>query len=316
MGAHQRSAAGRRHLIHLIGRVKSRDVPGDVPAQPGDEARDVAQFLRRIVQARDNQRGQLQPDTPAVHVLDGIQHRLQPGFTLLFVKLVAEGLQVDIDGVQVFAEHIEGCRRCIAIAHHHAADAMRRGQYSRIVEVFKENSRFIVGVGDRGDTPLHAEPHDLLWHQLIAIAGDLILSQGTVVLFPQALAQRAAHLRDVPVLAKATPKVAADGADGKDVGARQEVIERFFLDGVNMGCRRPPISQEVQLASLVLPDAADASLSFLDDTSLLAGFAADGTVAYRLVQARFLQRHFVQSCFEHGEVWFSKNVTPSEMPIL
>src|SRR5258708_39850499 len=71
----------------------------------------------------------------------------------------------------------------------------------------------------------------------------------------------AARFRDVPVLAEKTSHVAPRGAHAEHAGSRKEMIQRFFLDRIDLQRRRRAVTQVVELAVLIDPNEAKASLT-------------------------------------------------------
>src|SRR5258708_14733752 len=70
-----------------------------------------------------------------------------------------------------------------------------------------------------------------------------------------------AGCRDVPVLGEKTSHVAPRGADAEHAGSRKEMIQRFFLDRIDLQRRRRAVTQVVELAVLIDPNEAKASLT-------------------------------------------------------
>src|SRR5450756_2104582 len=62
----QRFYGGDDMIVELIIRVKLADMPGDIVIYPGQEFGNLPQFFIRIILARNNQGGHLQPDAKLV----------------------------------------------------------------------------------------------------------------------------------------------------------------------------------------------------------------------------------------------------------
>ena len=66
---------------------------------------------------------------------------------------------------------------------------------------------------------------------------------------------------DTPVLAKATTQVAAGGAETEDFTARQEMVQRLFLDRIDGEAGRCAITKGIKFAADVLPNVTEAGLT-------------------------------------------------------
>src|SRR5260370_13876709 len=71
----------------------------------------------------------------------------------------------------------------------------------------------------------------------------------------------AARFRDVPVLAEKTSHVAPRGAHAEHAGSRKKMIQRFFLNGIDLQSRRRAVTQVVKFSVLIDPNEAEASLT-------------------------------------------------------
>src|SRR6202171_169335 len=80
-------------VLHLVVLVKAGDVPRDAGRDAAQEPGDVAQFLVAVVEARDDQGDDLQPEAHRVHHLDAIENVLQLAAQRAVV-LVSEGLEI------------------------------------------------------------------------------------------------------------------------------------------------------------------------------------------------------------------------------
>src|SRR4029077_7773703 len=87
-----------------------------------------------------------------------------------------------------------------------------------------------------------------------------------------------AGLGDVPVLAELASQVAPRGAKRQDGRARQEMIERFFLDRINAKSGRTPVGGENDL--VVLPGAhkAQPALAFVQLAIARTNIALDAPI--------------------------------------
>src|SRR6202035_1657098 len=94
-GPQQGLRRGVVRVLHLVVLVEGGDVPRDAGRDAAQEPGDVAQFLVAVVEARDDQGNDLQPEAHGVHHLDTVEDVLQLAAQRAVV-LVAEGLEIDL----------------------------------------------------------------------------------------------------------------------------------------------------------------------------------------------------------------------------
>src|SRR5258708_28687540 len=99
----------------------------------------------------------------------------------------------------------------------------------------------------------------------------------------------AARFRDVPVLAEKTSDVAPRGAHAEHAGSRKEMIQRFFLDRIDLQRRRRAVTQVVELAVLIDPNEAKASLTRTNMAMAGTEEAMDAAVSLPLPPAGLVQ---------------------------
>ena len=95
-------------IIHLVVGMKSGDVPGNVRRDASKKFREAPKFVVGIVEARNEQRHDLEPQSHAVNTSDGIEDRSDTPTQFVIVAIV-EALEIDFiqiePGTQVF-EHL------------------------------------------------------------------------------------------------------------------------------------------------------------------------------------------------------------------
>jgi hypothetical protein len=77
------------------------------------------------------------------------------------------------------------------------------------------------------------------------------------------------------VLTVEAAKVASRGGDGKSLAPRQEMKERFFLNGIHMSRDESFVDQGVKGPPLVFAYATDSPLPVGDETVMIAQKTAD-----------------------------------------
>src|SRR5207245_4150805 len=98
-----------------------------------------------------------------------------------------------------------------------------------------------------------------------------------------------ARFRNVPVLAEKAAHIAARGAHAEDARAGQKVIERLFLDGINLQRGGRAMSQVIEFSALIDADEAESRLSRMNVAMPRAKVAVDAAGRFRLPPACFLE---------------------------
>lgn len=259
---------GGADAVSLEIRVEPADVPGNLRTQfAGDKLRDILQFLLAVVEARDHQGRNLQPDIRlAGYMLQRLQHRPQPGLADIPVKLIGKGLQIDIDRIEKIPGVIDGLRGHIAVTDKEIGQPLFPGQPAALPAQFHENRRLGVSIGEAGAA-------------LLAGGSDQFLGGGAaadqVVMQPGILA-------DLPVLAEIALEIAADRGNGKTAAARLKVKQRLFLNRIDMRGADRLIIQRIQPPPHISPHAAHAYMALLNMAAEMAQFAYHLLVIGRL----------------------------------
>jgi hypothetical protein len=76
-------------------------------------------------------------------------------------------------------------------------------------------------------------------------------------------------------LTKTAAQVASSCSKGQNTGARQEMIERFFLDGINAKACALAISRENHLSIEVLTNETEAAIALFQNASTRTKIAMD-----------------------------------------
>jgi len=95
-------------------------------------------------------------------------------------------------------------------------------------------------------------------------------------------------LTDVPILAVGAGPIASCGCDGKDLGSGHVVGNRFLFDRVDVAGYDLTVDIELQLPSLIAPNATETNLAFSNVTEPGTSRASDSAVRQWLVKGRFL----------------------------
>ncbi len=197
--------------IGMEGGEMERDVGAEMREDPFGE---LAGFGRIVVERGDDEIGELKPDAgfvfePGKHVED----RLQMGEGEFAVEIFGEGFEVDVGGINVVVDVVEGFAGDIAVGDHDGFEAMGLGGFADVNNVFAPDGGFVVGEGDGIAAVLQGEEGNPLRRERLGI--DLILM----------------GFGDVPILAEKATHVATGGAYAEDFRAGKEMAEGLFLDG-------------------------------------------------------------------------------------
>jgi hypothetical protein len=103
-------------------------------------------------------------------------------------------------------------------------------------------------------------------------------------------------LRDLPVLAEATLKIATDRSNGEGTRPWEKVVEGFFLDGVDVLGNEVSISMSKENTTSILPDIADAKFSVGDPAMVAAQKAGNRIASHFFIKHRFLEHCLSPLC--------------------
>src|SRR5487761_239195 len=188
------------------------------------------------------------------------------------VEVFGEGLQINIGGINVIVNVVKGFARDVAVRHHNGFQSALVGDGANIDDVFGPDGRLVIGESDRRAPVVDCKLYDLLGFEMRRM--DLV----------------AARFRDVPILAEETAHIASSGAHRKDSRARKKMVQRLFLDGINLNCSGRSIAEAVKFSALIDADEAEASLSVSDVAMPRAEIAMQLAVGVDVPPAGFVQR--------------------------
>src|SRR5207253_300761 len=97
------------------------------------------------------------------------------------------------------------------------------------------------------------------------------------------------RFRNVPILTEKAAHVAARRAHAKDTRARQKMIQRLFLDGVNLQRGRRAISQAKELPILIDANETEPRLTGMDVTMAWTKIAVNSSAWLRLPPTGLVQ---------------------------
>src|SRR4029434_644022 len=90
------------------------------------------------------------------------------------------------------------------------------------------------------------------------------------------------RLADAPVLTKAPAEIATGGAKAQHAGSGQEMIQRFFFDGIDGEAGGCAVAERIEFAVNVLTDVAEAGLALAQATETRTEGAEDLPIVFCL----------------------------------
>jgi hypothetical protein len=243
--------------------VEGREVKRHVgPELFHDPFAQSANFLRRIVFSRNEQRRDLDPGLRLVlHVAERVEHGIERAGAKLAVEILSESLEVDIGGIHGGKEFRPRRLADIAGCHRHGLHASLAAGDGDINRIFKEDHRVVVSEGHRAGAASHGGLRDRL--------GRGVLLEPVV----------GAGFGDVPVLAELAREIAPGGAERENRRSRQEMVERLLFNRIEAEAGRPPIGREHNVAVCARPHEAKPPLPFVQFAFARAKVALDAAVS-------------------------------------
>src|SRR5882762_3492258 len=164
----------------------------------------------------------------------------------LSVEILGEGLEVDVRRVNVIVNVVKGLVSDVAIGDHHRFQAIFPGLFADIDNVFAPDGRLVVRERDGLATIFQRQKRHIFRRNMLR----------THLIRPR--------FRNVPVLAEETAHVAARRAHAENARARQKMIQRLLLDGINLQGGGGAISQAIELPASIDANEAEPRLTGMD----------------------------------------------------
>ena len=251
-GAHQCLKTCGLMVQHLVIRMESAQVPWDMFSQfIGDERCHLLQVLVAVVLSGDDQCGHFDPDALAYHSSKGLFHAFKTAFKDLFIVGIVPAFEVDIGCIQPARHICNDLFRFEPVADKNVLQPSLFGDHTDIFGIGIKDGGFVVSIGDRSGAVLKGKVYHFFRRNFYLLV-DMCL------------------LRDIPVLAERAFEVTAYRPERKRFAARQQMIERFLLDRVDIECHRVSVHQVLQFSVLILVDPADPDLPLFELAVVLA----------------------------------------------
>src|SRR4029434_5163946 len=230
-------------------------------------------FIYVVVFVRNHQIGDLKPNVGFVlEPFQRIQHGFKMGKRQLVIEALGKRFEIDVGGVNVainlrsrFGSDVDG-------GDHYAFNSSLARHTGYVDNEFAPDHRIVISKGNARYFTLDRQFDDLLRTRV------------------QALRLVEFRLADAPVLAETASQIAASGAEAQDFAARQEMIERFFFDGIDGKAGRSSVAERVELAADVLANVAKAGLAFSYPAKARAKRAEYLAVGFGMPPQGFLHR--------------------------
>src|SRR5574344_1211452 len=168
----------------------------------------------------------------------------------VMIKFIAEGLQINISGINHTAQHIERSRIYITIGNQDIPYIPLVRQNCRIIGIFKKSNRFVICISDSrtivSTTVIdHFQRHYFGCRHPIGI-----------------------YLRYIRILTVCASEITARSAQRQTADSRMKMQQRLLFYRIDIKCARPPI--DIRMYSAILTEAitADAILLFMESTMM------------------------------------------------
>ena len=264
---------------HLITRQKTGNVPGDIRADTGQEVRHGSQFIGRVVQSRNHERRDLEPDALVVKKRDGFQDAFEPATDDLAVGYGIETLQINVDGVEARGDDIHSFRGHETVGHPAVDESLFMSQAGDLERIFEKDGW--LGPGCRNtlaSVTLGCPDHFLGLDPIARRLGARILAQ---------------PLGTVGILAKLTHEIASDSTERHGRRSGQNVTERLLLDWGGFVVLASAVVQRLKLTGFVAPHSTDSHFTFWNFAPVMAKVANNGVAAINVVEENGFSYHIL-----------------------
>lgn len=216
LGCFQGGKGCRRQVMHLI-----------AWEEPAEMERCMAQTMSHqplthlpdhipiVVNGRNQEVCQFYPHASLLHGEDGVEHWGEMPSTDPLVDLIAERFQVYVGRIEIRQQVGKWFLTNVTCCYEDVPESLLMGQTGSLRHIFYIGKGLRIGVGDAWTVMLQAKTNHLFWHQVImAHLGRC-------------------NLRDVMILTVQTMEVTTCTSQRQTGRPWMEMIQRFFLDGVD-----------------------------------------------------------------------------------
>ncbi len=262
-----------RLVLELEVRVKRGEMERNVGAKIGkDPFGELAGFGGVIVESGNHEVGDLKPDGGFIfQPLQGVQNGLEVSESNFAIEIFGEGLEVDVRGINVVVDVVEGVVGDVAVGDHDGLEAVKFGGFANVDNVFAPDGGFVVGEGDGVAAVFLGKERNLLRGN--AFGADLIVM----------------GFGNVPVLAEEATHVATGGAHAEDARAGEEMVEGLFFDGVDLKSGGRGVAQTEEFAVLIDADETETRLAVADVAVARTEITVDAAVRFGFPPKGFVE---------------------------
>ena len=253
----------------------SGNATGSGPTELGEPLHLVV----RVVEPRNQQRDDLEPDSHLVQRADRAEDGLDSSAQLAIVTIV-EALEIDFVEIDPRAQVFEDTRRAVPVRHVPGQQPALARRLEHRDRPFARNQRLVV----RAHHHAAAEPHGFVGQQL---RGDIDRRRHGIRI--------AERLRRDPVLAIRAVEIAPEHSEAERKGARAGVEEWLLLDWIALHAADVAVGH-VQRPAAIEAHLADAKRAVGNRALVTAGVAAQAAAFDPLDE---LGRGLDRSHFEH-----------------
>jgi len=159
----------------------------------------------------------------------------------------------------------------VAVRNHHRFQPVFLRSLTNIDDVLAPDSRLVISERQRLATMLERQQRNIFRRNML----------GPHLILPR--------LRNVPILAKEAPHVAPSRAHTEYPCPRQEMIQRFLLDRIDLQCRWSSVAQAVKFSTLIDTYETKSGLSRMNTAMAWTEIAMHAAASFRLPPAPFVQ---------------------------
>ena len=164
-------------LGHPVIFMERRHMPGNVGRNAGEKSSDVTELFAGVVEARNNQRHNFQPEAFLMKLLNRVQHTVEAATEFSIIS-VAKALQIHLIQIDPGAQIVDYFRRSIPIRD--------VGRLESLPPCFAEDfhgplagdERLVVGAGDNSGLMAAGEVNEIAGRQIARRGSGIGIAQG------------------------------------------------------------------------------------------------------------------------------------------
>src|ERR1700676_1019763 len=187
------------------------------------------------------------------------------------VETFRKRFQIDVGSVDVIIDIVKRLIRDVSIRDHHRFQSVFLSGLAYIDDILAPDSRLVISKRQRIATMLKRQQRNIFRRNML----------GPHLILPR--------FRNIPVLAKETPHVAPGRTHTEHTRSRQEMIQRFLLNRIDLQRRRSSVAQAVKFSTLIDTDETKSGLSRMNVAMPRTKVTMHAAASLRLPPAPFVQ---------------------------